>query len=93
MTLLSGELEMYLRYLPRKKAYRIRFAPAEGYELDKPHSMTIRIRGSEVSLKHPDQPENEDRFHLTTSRTGGLGFGLKPGSKAVVTKLTMKVLR
>ena len=90
---ISGQLEMYLRYGPRTKAYLIRFSPTEGYELDKPYPMTIRIRGSEVWLKHPDQPENKDRFHLTTSRTGGLGFGLKPGSKAVVTKLTMKVLR
>jgi hypothetical protein len=92
-TLLAGEMDMYLRYWPDRKSYRIRFAPTEGYEMNRPYPMTIRVKGSQVSLKQPDQPENRDRLQPSVSRTGGFGFGLPPGSKAEISKLRMKVLR
>jgi hypothetical protein len=38
-------------------------------------------------------PENRDRIQPSTSRTGGVGFGLTPGSKADISKLGLKVLR
>jgi hypothetical protein len=92
-TILSGDFEMYLRYWPDRKAYKIRFGPRDGYELNKPYRMTIRVKGSDVSLSQPDQPENRDRIQPSTSRTGGIGFGLTPGFKAVISRLGMKVLR
>lgn len=92
-TLVSGEMEMYVRYWPDRKSYMIRFNPSEGYELNKSYRMTLRIKGSTISLKAPDQPENRDRFSTDTSRTGGLGFGMKEGAKAVITRCDLKVLR
>jgi hypothetical protein len=92
-TLLSGEMEMYVRYWPDRKSYQIRFAPSEGYELNKAYRMTVRVKGSQISLKQPDQPENSDRLRADVSRTGGIGFGLKPGSMAEISRFNLKVLR
>jgi hypothetical protein len=91
--ILQGDCEMYLRYEPSKKAYLIRFNSKEGYELNKAYRMTIRVKGSSISLKAPDQPENRDKFQASTSRTGGIGFGLEPGSKVVISSCKLKVLR
>jgi hypothetical protein len=92
-TILSGELEMYVRYWPDKSSYQMRFSPSEGYELNKPYRMTVRVKGSTITLQQADQPENRDRFMVGMSRTGGVGFGLRPGSKAEISRLNLKVLR
>jgi hypothetical protein len=92
-TIQAGEFEVYLRYWPDKRSYRIRFSPTEGYDVGKTYRMTLKVKGSTISLKQPDQPENRDKMDATTSRTGGIGFGLQPGSKVVLSQLNMKVLR
>ena len=76
-----------------RRATLVRFAPSEGYELNKPYRMTIHVKGSQISLKQADQPENRDRFKVDTSRTGGIGFGMKDGSKAIISVCKLKVLR
>jgi hypothetical protein len=91
--LLAGEMDMYVRYWPDKKSYRLRFAPTEGYELNKPFRMRICVKASQIGLQLPDQPEKFDRFDIDTSRSGGIGFGLSKGSKAAITLLRLKVLR
>jgi hypothetical protein len=92
-TILSGEFEMYLRYWPDKRSYKIKFDAPSGYEPNKPYRMTIHVKGSSVSLKQPEQPENRDKMDPTTSRTGGVGFGVNPGSKVIISVCKLKVLR
>ena len=55
--------------------------------------MTIKVKGSAITLKQAEQPGSRDTFAPTTSLTGGIGFGLRPSSKVSISKLTMKVLR
>jgi hypothetical protein len=92
-TIQAGSCEMYLRYWPDKRSYRILFSPAEGYEVGKTYRMTLKVKGSTISLTQPEQPENRDKMDATTSRTGGIGFGLPAGSRVLISKLNMKVLR
>jgi hypothetical protein len=92
-TIVEGGFEMYLRYEQAKKSYRINFKPSEGYELNKPYRMTVKVKGSSISLKAPDLPENRDRLDAAVSRTGGIGFGIAAGSKVTISRLMVKVLR
>jgi hypothetical protein len=92
-TIDSGELDLYLRYWPDKKYYAIKFNEASGFEPAKRHRMTIGIKGSTITLAQPGKPLNSDTIAFVTSRTGGIGFGLNPGSKVTISKLTVKVLR
>ena len=92
-TIVSGEFEMYLRYWPDKRSYSIKFNAAAGYEPNKPYRMTVHVKGSSISLKQAEQPENRDRIDPNTSRTGGVGFGVNPGSKVIISVCKLKVLR
>jgi hypothetical protein len=93
-TLVSGDLELCLRCGPGRGGYRMRFGRSEGYELGKPHRLTISVKGSEVSLKPEGQPDKlRDRMIVEMGRTGGIGFALDPGAKAVISRLDLKVLR
>lgn len=92
-TIASGELDLYLRYWPDRRFYTIKFNEASGFEPAKRHRMTIRIKGSTITLAQPGEPSKSDTMIFATSRTGGIGFGLNAGSKAEISKLTVKVLR
>jgi tetratricopeptide (TPR) repeat protein len=92
-TIRSGDFELYVRYWPDKASYRIRFDPRDGYDVGKRYQGRIKIKGSTISLKTPDQPENRDQFGLSTSRTGGIALGVSQGSKVEFTRFELKVLR
>jgi hypothetical protein len=92
-TVLSGEMDVFVRYWPDKKSYRLTFGPGQGYELGKPCRALLRIRGSTIGLFQANRANFTDRLSIDTSRTGGIGFGLRDGSKAVITRCEMKVLR
>ena len=92
-TIVSGELDLFLRYWPDKRYYAIKFNEASGFEPGKRHRMTIRIRGSAITLAPLGEPSKSDKFAIMTSRIGGIGFGPTAGSKVTISKLTVKVLR
>jgi hypothetical protein len=92
-TIVSGEFDLYLRYWPDKRYYSIKFNAAAGYEANKPYRMMVHVKGSSISLKQAEQPENRDRADPNTSRTGGVGFGVNPGSKVIISVCKLKVLR
>jgi hypothetical protein len=92
-TILSGRFELYLRYLPTRRWYQLDFGPDAGYELNKPHQVTLRVKGSTVEMIAPDQPLQTGQIDLRTSRTGGVGFGLPPGGEIVLSSCKIKVLR
>ena len=92
-TIVAGEFDLYLRYWPDKRYYSIKFNAAAGYEANKPYRMTVHVKGSSISLKQAEQPENRDRADPNTSRTGGVGFGINPGSKVIISVCKLKVLR
>ena len=89
----SGELDLYLRYWPDKRYYAIKFNEASGFETGEAPPVTIRIKGSTITLARPGKPSNSDTMAIATSRTGGIGFGLNSGSKVTISKLNVKVLR
>jgi hypothetical protein len=92
-TILQEGFEMYLRFDQAKKNYRINFNPKEGYELNKPYRMTVRVKGSTITLKPADQAENRDRLDPSTSRQGGIGFGVPKNASVVISVCKVKVLR
>jgi hypothetical protein len=92
-TIVSGECDLFLRYWPDKRYYAMKFNQAAGFESAKRHRMTIRIKGSTLTLTQPGQPSKSDTMAIGTSRTGGIGFGLNLGSKVSISKLDIKVLR
>jgi hypothetical protein len=92
-TIVSGGFQLYLRYWPDKRNFMLNIDPKAGYELNKPYQVTIKIKGSKVELTMPDQPAQNDVMNPNTSRTGGIGFGLAPGSKLIISSCKLKLLR
>jgi hypothetical protein len=92
-TIVKDGFQLFLRWEPGRKGYMLRFAPSEGYDLNKPYRMTIRIKGSTASLKASDAPENRGTLDPTTSRTGGIAFGLTNGASIIVSRCSIKFLR
>lgn len=92
-TVISGEVEMYLRYWPDKKSYLIRFGPKADYEANKRYSVTLSVKGSTVTLAKAPNATATDKIRIDTSRTGGIGFAVAPEAKVEISKLRLKVLR
>jgi flagellar basal body-associated protein FliL len=92
-TIISGSFELYTRYWPSRRAYQLNIGPKDGYELNKPYQMTIRVKGSKIDVIEPEQPVRTDTMDLNTSRTGGVGFALAAGSKVILSSFKVKVLR
>jgi hypothetical protein len=92
-TLVSGGFDVFLRYAPSARHYMVRFDQSSGYELAKPYHVTLRVKGSKVEMLEADRKPQTDVLSWNTSRTGGIGFGLQPGSKVLISSLTLKVLR
>jgi hypothetical protein len=92
-TIVQGSFELYLRYHPAKRWFTLNFDQKAGYELNKPYQITLRIKGSKVELTAPDQQPQTDMLTENTNRTGGIGFGLAPGSKVIISSCKVKVLR
>jgi hypothetical protein len=91
-TIVSGGFQLYLRYWPDERSYVMRIDPSAGYELNKPYRATIRIKGRGVELSMPDQPVLHDLLGPTTSRTGGIGFGVPAGSSVILSSCKVKIL-
>lgn len=92
-TIVSGEIELWTRYWPGKRAFSIKMNPESGFELNKPHDITLRIKGSKIEFLVPDQAPKVDTFSVNTSRTGGIAFSLNPGSKVIISTCKVKLLR
>lgn len=96
--ILSGGFEFYLRYVPGYKYFTLAFPgkdkdAKEGYDLNTPIRMQIKVIGSKVTISQGDQPEFSDTIEATVSRTGGIGIGVMTGSKVAIKACTIKVLR
>jgi hypothetical protein len=85
--------ELYLRYWPDRRWYTLTFRSKDGYETGTTYQIKLRIRGSRITLSSPGQPDQSDVLSLNTSRTGGIGFGLTPGTKVTITSCKVKILR
>jgi hypothetical protein len=92
-TIQSGGFQLCLRYWPQRRWFQLEFDQRSGYELDKAYQVTIRVKGSTVTLLAPDQNPQFDILQPTTSRTGGVGFGLRPGSVVRLSTCRLKLLR
>jgi hypothetical protein len=92
-TILANGFQLFLRFERGHQGYMLQFKPTEGYEMNKPNRITIRVKGSTITLKTPDQPENRAIADLTTSRTGGIAFGMNKGASILITRCSLKVLR
>jgi hypothetical protein len=92
-TIVAGEFQLYTRYWPDKRSYMLEFGPKQGYELNKPYQITIKIKGSKFEMMQPDQPPQMDLMKENTSRTGGVGFAVPPGTKVILSSCKVKVLR
>jgi hypothetical protein len=92
-TILAEGFQLFLRWESGQKGYMLQFKPSEGYDLNKPYRMTLRVKGSTISLKASDTPENRGTADATTSRVGGVAFGLNKGASIVISTFKMKLLR
>ncbi len=95
-TITAGDsfTSMY-RYLPGKKAYELGYKvdPNTGFQLNKNYHQIIRVVGSSFTQKESGNPDQSDKLGFSVSRTGGIGFALKPGTKMVFSTFKVKVLR
>lgn len=96
--ILSQGFELYIRYIPGYKNFMFPFPgkdkqPADGYDLNTPAKMTIRVIGSTVTMQQGDQAQFSGTIDPTVSRTGGIGIGVPTGGKVAIKSCTVKVLR
>lgn len=92
-TIVSGELELFLRYWPGRVPFSIKLNRSTGFELNKPYDVTFRIKGRKIEMIVPDAPPVVDTFARSTSRAGGVGFAMNPGSKVILSACKVKLLR
>jgi hypothetical protein len=92
-TIVAGELDLYLRYWPDAKPFAIRLSPQTDFEIGKLYRASIRVQGSRVTFRPHGQPEAVDTLGIAISRTGGVGFGVRAGSRVDVSAFKVKVLR
>lgn len=94
-TIVSGEFDLMLRYRPDGiQPFTATFKAGEGgFNADERYRMTFKIRGTSVEFEQPDQPPNSDTFRPTVSLHGGIGFAVPKGSKIVISRCAVRVLR
>jgi|GEM_PF-5396418 len=94
-TIVSGEFDMMMRYRPDGyKPYTATYKAGEGgFNANEPYRMTVRVMGSTVEIEQADQPKSGDTLQPTVSRNGGIGFAVPKGSKIVISRCDMRVLR
>lgn len=93
-TIVAGEFDMMLRYRPGQKPYTVAYqAGVGGFNASEAIRMTVRIKGSEVEFEQQNQAKTGQRLQYSVSRNGGIGFAVPKGSKIVISRCDMRVLR
>ncbi len=94
-TIVAGEFDMMMRYRPDGyKPYTATYKAGEGgFNANEPYRMTVRVMGSTVEIEQADQPKSGDVLQPTVSRNGGIGFAVPKGSKIVISRCDLRVLR